>query len=51
MFHLHKSKQVILEKQLQSPVKTCKVIQVPLKTTAKFPVSSTGTGFHSDFSR
>lgn len=51
MFHLHKSKQVLLEKQLQSLVKTCKEIRVPLKTTAKFPLISTGTGFRSDFSR
>lgn len=50
MFHLQQSKQVILERQLQSLVKTCKEIRVPLKTMAKFPAISRGAGFCSDFS-
>jgi len=51
VFHLQESKQVILEKRLQSLVNTCKDIWVPLKTKAKFPAISSGTVFHSGFSR
>lgn len=38
--------RVLSKGQLQSLVKTSKEIWVPLKTTAKFPVISTGAGFH-----